>query len=328
MPVNDKIRSPDYNDIKNKIDGIMGSGSGPNGYGQIINSTTVNESTRITIDDWGRLRNDIINAYRHIYGVAPVIALPVEGGTVRYSNTFTPDSGTIDAPVTQFDTYANNIIANKWTVHPSQSATQSAGSTSTTWPGVYGNFWTSRIQSTITVSWTNATQARYFFNSGGEIRISASRSGGSTNQQNTSWTSILSSAGTRAFGGNLPGTGTSPLDGTNFYKCTNSYQQWYSNSGSSPYGSNTYRINARTPGVTNNSTGTASSLEFLVEFIDNYVDPGQHPSNPVPDTIDAVDGTFTVSVSYLYATGVLNPVGVGNFVVQQPTVSLGVIAPA
>lgn len=351
MPVNDTIRIPDYNNIKSKIDGVLGSGSGTSGYGQTLTSSTVNEGNRVTVNEWGRLRFDIINAYRHIFGSAPTIVLPVEGGRIRYSNTFVPDTGASDAPITQFDTWCNTIIANRFTIHPSQSATQAVPAGSTTWPGVYGNFWTSKIQCTITASWTNANQARFFFNSGGEIRISASRSGGSTNQQNTSWTSILSSAGTVSFGGNLPQTGTSPLDGRNFYRCTNSFQQLYTISGSSPYGGNSYRISTRTPGVANNSSGTASSVEFYLEFIDNYVDPGVAPGSTFfpgfvpsqpggggsgqqtatpadfpPD--DAVDGTFTVSVSYLYATGVLEPAGTGNFTVQQPTITIGTIAPA
>lgn len=325
MPVNDKIRVPDYNNIKSKIESIMGAGAGNSGYGQSVLSFAVNESNKVTVNEWGLLRYDIINAYKHIYGVIPTIVLPTDGSRVRYSNTFVPDSGASDAPVTQFDTYCNTITANRFTVHPSQSATQNLGSTSTTWPNVNAAYWTAGISCIVTATWPNATQARYFFNSGGQIRIASSRSGGSSTQQNTSWTSILSSAGTRSFGANTPGTGTSPLDGTNFYKCTDGFQVWYTNSGSTPYGSNSYRLSARTPGVSNNSSGTAASIDFLVQFIDNYVDPGNSGLGDNPNTIDAVDGTFTVSVSNLYATGVLEPPGTGNFTVQQPTINITAI---
>jgi hypothetical protein len=77
----------------------------------------------------------------------------------------------------------------------------------------------------------------------------------------------------------------------------------------------------------NNSTGTASQGEWHIEFVDNYVDPGQHPSNPVPDTVDSVDGTFTVSVSLVYATGILVPLSLGNFSVTLPIVTITAIAP-
>ena len=327
MPVNDTIRVVEYNDIRAKIDSVYGPGSGTFGYGQNLRSTPVTTSNRITITEWGNLRFDIINAYRHIFGSNPTIVSPAAGDTVRYDTDFAPSSSMAnESPVTQFDTWCNIIIANSFTVHPSQSATQSVGSGSTTWPGVYGDFWTSNIRCTITATWTNAAQARYFFNSGGEIRIAASRSGGSATQQNTAWTSILSSSGTRAFGGNLPGTGTSPLNGTNFYRCTDAFQQWFTASGSTPYGGNSYSIYARTPGVSDNSTGTANSIEFLLDFIDTYVDPGNSLYD-VPDTIDAVDGTFNVAISTLFATGVLEPPGAGNFTVQQPTVTVSAIAP-
>ena len=328
MPVNDTIRVAEYNDIRSKIDNVYGNGSGTFGYGQTWRSTPVTTSNRITVTEWGNLRFDIINAYRHIFGTNPTIVSPAAGNIIRYDTDFAPSASMADeAPVTQFDTWCNILAANRFTVHPSQAATASAGSGSTTWPGIYGNFWTSRLQCTVTASWTDSNQARYFFNSGGQIRIAASRSGGSVTQQNTSWTSILSSSGTRSFGGNLPGTGTSPLDGTNFYRCTGSFQQWFTAAGSTPYGGNSYSILARTPGVANNSSGSANSVQFLLDFVDNYVDPGNTLYDS-PDTIDAIDGTFTVAISTFFATGVLEPPGAGNFTVQQPTVTIGAIAPA
>lgn len=327
MPVNDKIRQADYNDIRNKVISVLGTGSGNSGYGQTVQSTAVAEGFKVSRTDWGRLRWDIINAYRHIFGVDPVTVNPQEGNLIRYDTDFAPSSSmAAEAPVTQYDTYANSLITNRFTIHPSQSATAASPVSSTTWPGVYGNFWTSRIQCTVTASWSSANAARHFFNTGGQIRMSASRSGGSVTQQNTSWTSILSSAGTRTFGAIIPAAGVDPNDGTNFYRCSNVYQVWYSTFGSTPYGSNNFRISARTPGVADNSSGSASSVEFLLEFIDNYTDPGDYVLD-VPNTIDAVDGTFSVSVSYLYATGVLEPSGTGNFTVQQPTIAVSAIAP-
>jgi hypothetical protein len=324
MPVNDNIREADYNSIRNKLASVIGTGSATLGWGQPLVSTAVEVGSTVSINEWGRLRFDSINAHRHIFGTTPTTAQPALGNTIRYSNTFVPDNSS-DAPITQYDTYANSITSNRFTVHPSQSATAVSSSGSTAWPGPYGATWTSRIQCTVTASWPTAEQARHFFNSGGEIRLAASRTGGSGTQQNNSWTTILSNAGTRAFGGNLPTAGTSSLDGRNFYRCTNTYQEWYSTTGSTPYGSNIYRIFARTPSVANNSTGTSLNVQFLVDFVDNYVDPG---TGGFPDTVDAVDGTFTVSTSYLYATGVLEPSGTGNFTVQQPSISVGTIAPA
>jgi len=214
---------------------------------------------------------------------------------------------------------------------------QTYAPSSTTWPGIYGASWNSLITCTITVTWPSADQARHFWNSGGQIRIAASRTGGASTAQNNSWTSILNSAGTQTFGAQLPNAGTAPNDGPNWYRCSNSRQLWYSLSGSSPYGSNSYRIFARTFDALadSNSSGSARQGEFHIQFVDNYVDPGITPLVPGPTTAttadfppdDAVDGTFTVSVSALFATGILIPLGTGNFSVTLPTVSVSAIAP-
>lgn len=319
MAVNDKIRTPDYNDIQSALATVIGAGSGNSGWGQSLKSSQVSVSNRVTVNEWANLRYDIINAYTHIYGSANSPVLPAEGNTVRYHATA--------SPVYEYNTIIADIVSKKFTVGTGQYATTTATTSSTTWPNAtYGSYWTSKIQCSVTVEFADPTQARYFFNSGGQIRFAASRTGGTSNAQNNSWSSILSSAGTQQFGGNNPGTGTTPADCTNWYRLTNVYTPWYSLSGSSPYGANQYRISARGPSA-NNSTGTASYADFLIEFIDNYVDPGQHPRNPKPDTIDAVDGTFTVSVSVKYATGILVPSGLGSFTVSTPTVTVRAITP-
>lgn len=326
MAVNDKIKTSDYNDIQSTLANVMSTGAGNTGWGQSMKSSQVGLSDRVTINEWSNLRYDIINAYKHIYGSTPTMVQPNEGNTVRYSNTFVPDTGASDAPVTQYQSYATTISSNRFIVGAGQYATTATTSSSTTWPSaLYGSYWTTKVSCVVTVSWPDANQARYFFNSGGTIRISASRSGGTVSSQNTSWSSILTTAGTREFGGNTPNTGTSPADGSNWYRMTNVWAAWYAINGSSPYGSNQYRISSRCP-VVNNSSGTASSAEFWLEFFDNYTDPGNYYLDS-PNTIDQIDGTITVSVSAKYATGVLVPTGFGNFSVTNPTVTIGAVAP-
>jgi hypothetical protein len=317
MPVNDKILVTDYNNIRNKVANVLGVGSGTSGYGQTVSSLSVSLSSRVTVNEYVALRNDIINAYRHIFGTAPSIVTVNEGNLVRYDATgTTPEQAT--QPVVQYDRFADQLIANRFTVNSSQAITVSKGSNSRSdWTG---GFWNNRLSCTITVSFTSSNNARFFFNSGGEIRFASTRTGGtSTRQQNISWSNLLSSAGTRAFGAQLPTSGFSPMNGQNFYRLTNAYQIWYTISASSPYSNNTYRIQARS-NVIDNSSGNATQVDFLVEWIDGYTDP-----KPSPAPGDEVDGTITISVSTLEASGVLVPVGAGNFQVQSPTVSIGAI---
>jgi hypothetical protein len=327
MPVNDIITQAEYNNIRNKVVGILGTGSGNSGYGQNLNSSAVAEGNRVTINQWANLRFDIINAWVHQVGSAPSPVTVAEGNTIRFS--------AIDAPVTTYDALANTIVTNKFNVGAGQSAVAipSSSPRSRTWTGTGGDIWNTSISCTIDVQWPSANAARFFWNSGGQIRITSSRTGGSSTTQNTQWTSILNSAGTQSFGGNNPGTGTSPMNGQNWYRLTNSFQTYYTLAGSSPYGSNTYNLQARVTDTADNSSGAAALSQFRVLFNDNYVDPGiaaMPPENPdqtatsadfPPD--DAVDGTFSIAVSLVYATGVLVPGGFGNFTVTQPTVTFG-----
>jgi hypothetical protein len=166
----------------------------------------------------------------------------------------------------------------------------------------------------VSATWPSSQAARQFFNSGGEIRISSTRTGGASSSQNSSWTSLLATTGARAFGGDKPGKGIDPNDGQNFYILRSSFDTWYEASASNPYSSNTYRISARSPGVNDNSNGAALSVEFLLEWIDSYTAGG--------GAADQVDGTIGISVSSLDAIGSLVPSGTGNFTVTPPTITV------
>jgi hypothetical protein len=61
-----------------------------------------------------------------------------------------------------------------------------------------------------------------------------------------------------------------------------------------------------------------------VLFTDGYVDPGQYPLNPSPDYTDVVDGTLTVNVSSLYATGIMVPAS-QTFTVTNPIIAVGAV---
>ena len=146
MPVNDKIRLPDYNDIQSKVASVLGGGTSTLGYGQTMRSSQATLDTKVSVNDWGNLRYDIINAYKHIYGSNPTVVLPTADTLVRYDTSFTPSAdNAVDAPNTQYDSWANQLIANRFTVHFSQLATRSDGSTSSTWPGPYGTTWSTKI---------------------------------------------------------------------------------------------------------------------------------------------------------------------------------------
>jgi len=310
------IQVSDYNNIRNKVALVLGTGSIDYGYGQNVQSSEVSVESRVTVNDYANLRYDLINAWIHQFGSAPALFAATESDTVR--------ANSLDAPYTQYDSYADVLVANRFRVHSSQAISVVKSNKSTTWPNVtYGSQWTSLVSSTVTVTFTTAAKARAFFNSGGEIRFTSSRTGGTTvgsiASQNNAWTTLLTSIGTVGFGGQKPNSGLEPNDGLNYYRLSNVLQPWINISASTPYSANAFKISAKSVGVADNSSGTATSLEFLVEWVDGHLGG----SNP-----DGVDGTLNLAVASLESSGVLQPSGAGTFVVESPTITTTDLIPS
>lgn len=292
-----RIAATDYNAIRNKIVAILGTGSGQQGYGQPIASSGIFAGNNITKAQWDLLRYDLINAKVHQDGVSPSIVTVASGDFVGYGAGY---------PNTNYDSIAEQAILNRFNIGAGQSVLSTAATTSRT------GSWTTQSQCTLTVTFSNANEARYFFNSGGKIRFTSSRTGGTTSPQNTAWTNLLSTTvGTINFGAQTPAT-------VNFYTLTTSYQQWYTVSSSTPYSANFYGIealcNCTDP---TNVNGTASTVTFRVTWGDSYVDVDPTPPG------DLVDGTLSLTVEEFKAAGSLIPSG--SFSITSPSYSLSAL---
>lgn len=354
MPVNDKILYTDYNTLRNAVANILGAGSGTSGYGQTVQSSTVSGAVgtgavqgggtganTIRTDEYSKLRYDIINIYRHIYGSDPTPAQPSIGQLIKYVTAAGATTSEYDVseyniaeynatsiggsndPYTQFSVFVTDLQSNRFTCATSQSITEAKGSAVRTaaWGGGL-----STISCRMRVAFSSAAQARYFFNSGGEVRITSSRGGGASTAQNIAWTNLLNGIGTRTISAQSPSTTLTGTAGTNWYTLTNTYQTWYTLSDSGIYASNGYTIQARTLDglVTNNNSGTSAGLDLLIIFTDNYRDPDDvNASRAVQRTApdDSVDGTLQVSLTLKRASGILQPEpATGNFTIESPAV--------
>lgn len=306
MAVNDIITKNEYNAIRDKVIYVLGTGVSNAGYGQAVQSRAMTESDRITPNEWGQLRYDIINAYTHLYGSVPPVTAPVNGETIRFNAS--------DAPVTYWGSIADTLVLNRGSVPP-VSQRKSVNKGSLTYTGTWGyGASLDELVCYVTASWSSPEAARFFFNSGSYVAFSSTRSGGSTHSQNTSWTNLLAAAGSQGFGGAFPGAGTSPTDGANYFRSADvPITPWYTTSSTTPYGSNQYRIYASTPGVAVNSAGESGSVTFKVSYYDGHTPLGAGP--------DTVDGTFTCSVTTVEAYGALVPTGSGFFEVESPTIT-------
>ena len=304
MAVNDIITPVDYNTLRSSIIPIIGNGTATSGYGQTVQSVDKVAHEKISQTDWDLLRFDIVNARTHQDGVAPTITEINEGQLLSFTNN------------TQYSGLITTAVLNRFNIGSGRFLTESATSSTRS------TQWNTLVICEVTATFANANLCRWFFNSGGQVRIQSSRTGGAATAQNSDWSSLLSSAGLQAFGSQTPTAGFSPMNGQNFYRLTNSYQNFYSLSSSAPYSANTYYLDAKCD-VADNSGGTATTVYIRVRFVDNYTDPG--PLGP-PFTDDIIDGTLTVTVTEKRATGSLVPSG--TFTITRPTYSITAIAGA
>ena len=295
-----QIFAAQYVTIQDKAQSLMGTGSETRGYGQTVQSADVFSGNAITKAQWDLLRYDIVNIRVHQTGTLPNIATIAVGDPIGYGAS---------SPNTNYDSLLEIATSNRFFIDASQSVVTAKTS------ATYTSAWSTSLTATLTLTFSNSNEARYFFNSGGKIRFTPSLTGGTVTPQYTAWVNILNSIGTRSFGAD-----TDPF--VSYYTLTNTFQTYYTSFASSPYSNNSYILEARTD-VANNNTGTATQLFLRVTLADTYVDPDVASGASFPPT-DSVNGTLTIAVSELKAAGSLQPSG--SFAITSPTYSLSAIA--
>jgi hypothetical protein len=152
------------------------------------------------------------------------------------------------------------------------------------------------------VAFASANAVRYFFNAGGRITISYSRTGGSSTSQNTAISDLCTACGTLTF---TAGTGTQTIAGgsftgttktggsgsptiattTGWYDLTSSNVQVFTQSASSYYGyeGNSITVNLR------NANGAADLV------VASVVAKG--------GGLTTVDGTLRAAISVIFPSG-------------------------
>tara|TARA_B110000091_G_C13507238_1_gene346907 strand:+ start:76 stop:594 length:519 start_codon:yes stop_codon:yes gene_type:complete len=134
------------------------------------------------------------------------------------------------------------------------------------------------------MSFPTAQARRHYFNSGGEIRLSASVDYTGSQAKTVDWQTILNAMGSTSFKAESTLNNASVGTGTNIgnYDLTSAYQRVYSRDGGAVYANNEYRIFAKEH-ATGNST---SAIQFKVEFVDGS------PNDPSYGVDEVVYGGF------------------------------------
>jgi hypothetical protein len=292
MPAGSQIDDGELNSLQDRAQLLLGPGTGSRGYGQVLQSADVFAGNIITLAHFTSLRDDILSIRVHQDGTVPSTPSIARGQPINFNI------------LTSFDSLLTTADANRFNIASGQSTVSAAANQTTS------ATWSTQAQATLTVTFGNANQARYFFNSGGKIRFAGARSGGSATSQNNAWTNFLANVGTISFGAN-----TGPF--VNYYSLTNVYQTYSLNNLSTPYSANSLRLEVRSD-VADNSSGTATQVQIRITLRDDYTDPG----SPAPG--DSVDGTLAFTIEELKASGSLYPSGSWNIV--SPSYSLSSIS--
>ncbi len=291
MAAGDQIDDINYNTLQDKVQLLLGTGTGSRGYGQTVQSADVFSGNIVTAAQWNALRNDILSVRVHQDGNPPPGIVSIsKGSPVNYN------------VIPNFDNILSVADSNRFIIASGQSTVLTKGTQSVT------ATWSTQAQAVLTVTFANSNQGRYFFNSGGKIRVSGTRTGGSATSQNNAWTNFLANIGIVPFGA----VNTTSV---NYYNLTNAYQVYYQNSLSTPYSANYFRLEAKT-NVADNSGGTATQLDIRITLRDDHVGLGGGP--------DSTDGTLSLLIEELKASGPLYPTGTWD--ITSPSYSLSAIS--
>lgn len=289
------ILASDFNALQSNVALVLGSGSGNYGYGQAVTSSQVSANARISVAQWSNLRLDLLRCIQHQTNNDYTTTLTTPGTSVKLTSEI-------------YDAYksVSDAIGPGRLALPSGQATRAvlnSAQRSTAWNGVIShvvqvNF----IESTL---YPGTYESRYFFNAGGKIEITVSKTEGSGGAKNMSWDALLSNIGTITFDyDTTSSSGTGVGSSIGFFDLTTTYQTVFTRAlgPSEGYYPNSYYIQAKV-----NNTTTRSQILLNIVFNDESGQP-----NPPWGTDELVDGTITSTVQTYRATG-------NNVTVPQPT---------
>lgn len=266
-----EISAARINNLHERIKLVLGNGTGNSGYGQQVASSAVNNQTGfIQAADINNIYADMVTARVHQVGpnnagIAEVIQnLNVVAETNSYlvsdAGVVTSDPDGLLKGIKAFESVMNDIEADKFIMHPSQAVVEQAISSvrQTVWNGI--------LTHEFKVTFNNADHRRHFFNTGGEIRFSATNVGANT-PKGLDWTELFSEVGTVSFSHNKTvSLADSQLTNLGNYQLTGSYQTVYQKVGrgtyAGVYAGNLYTIKARV------DTAVENILWFRIEMND------------------------------------------------------------
>jgi len=283
------ILAADYNGIQTNVQNTLGTGSGDRGYGQAVTSAQVSQGNLITAQHMINLKTDIDKISYHQTNTASSAPSVSVGGTILASDWST------------YSTQITNLTASRLTIF---GVNEAAGFTpiQSTWlldvaTSAISTWNATRIH-TATIDFTTADAARYFFNTGGEIRVLPRHTGNSggtspTTTKGDRWRIMFNNLGIRGvrFGANgTQSTGGVSAGSIGYYQLTTTNQNIHTTTDTGTYAGNVFKVDAR-----RDATGRYVYLDIT------FADIGLFGASPPGD--EPVEGTTTSSIGSFRATG-------------------------
>lgn len=285
-----KIVATDYNTIQAKINLVLGTGAVDYGYGQSLSSSQVSPSTNVTAAQWNALRTDLLRARQHQTGLdeSGNLVIPSTSITVKELDRST------------YNSFADVIAVNRLITPPAGQST--LGTLNTV---IRTNPWASSISHAITMNFVSADAARAFFNTGSNLKFSASFTDYTSDSSllvNQSWATLLTNMGIITFNAaTTTNTGTGIAQDIGFYDLTTTNQLIFTKfvEASNPsYYPNQYDLFVR-------QGSSAAQIIFTPTFSYTAAGTGGYAFEPA-------SGTLTSLAQVYYATG-------SNVAVLPPT---------
>jgi len=192
------IAAADYNALvggnpvtsNGALNTVWATGGTTAGYGQTaLGNVTV--GTQVYAADWANLVNKTANSASHQGTSITTVTAPAAGNTITYLSAIPTNLTTIYAPRLNAATQGSTV-ANTATL---------------------GTTWTAAATFTHTVTFANGNAARYFFNSGGQLKVTCAHAN-STAGINLLFNNLASNIGTVVL--SAPSTGTITISSVSF----------------------------------------------------------------------------------------------------------------
>jgi len=290
-----------YNNLQTRIQAVLGtsqSGATTYGYGQSVDSsqvtgdfaTNAGSTNVISEAQYVDIYSDIVRARVHQIGSTAfgTAANPYVEGDFNTNGASTDKVE--EAHITYLEGIMTDCENNRFTMHSSQAATQSLGSSQRTTP------WNGEVYHEFKLVFPSAAARRHYFNAGGEIRIDSTQSG-DTSQKGQEWNDMIT-PGDVQFDHSATVHSTGFGSGTTIgnYDLTSSYQTIWQKTAPT-YTGNIFYIQAKEQ--------SSTEIRFKVIFDDVNTNALTEPdiSDGYPDVDEDVSGTLTVQVNAYRPSG-------------------------